>query len=186
MAGLLRSWPQMLHILKSEDVRGVSASTWLINVFVAVTWTSIGIVDHIPLTIVYNVTVGLGGLCVLGALAGRHAAKWSTVFSVGLVALVVNVVLYQLFGASGVGVLAVGSAVSSAIPQLVRVLRGAAAGVSALSWSFFVLSSICWAGYGLALGKWVLVAQAFFMTPASMFIAFRALRSGVARPTVVV
>ncbi|MGH7881606.1 MAG: hypothetical protein ACREN8_01665 [Candidatus Dormibacteraceae bacterium] len=41
--GLVRSWPQAIAVLRSSDIRGVSALTWMLTLASAITWEVVGI-----------------------------------------------------------------------------------------------------------------------------------------------
>lgn len=172
-AGLARSWPQVRHILNRPDVSGVSAPTWLFGISGAITWLTIGIVERIAATIVFNSLNLVGVLTVLTLLIrrGRLAVHVLAATVAGTVA--VNLAALTVFGTVGPCVLGVTSAVLSFLPQAVGVLGRSTAGVSALSWMFALATSALWSVYGLLIDEFVLVAPGLVMVPAAAVIIWR-------------
>jgi uncharacterized protein with PQ loop repeat len=173
VAGLARSWPQVARIVVRRDAEGVSAMTWMLSLSAFITWEAIGILERIPLTIVFNILSFLGASAVLVTLVWqRHLGVWLPGIA-AVLAVAVNVSVFLIFGAVGTSVLGIGISALMFLPQAAGVALRPSLGVSSITWWLAVTTSVLWMLYGRMVGQFVLVVPNLFMLPAEAIILWR-------------
>ncbi len=182
---VVRAGPQALHLLRHPEHVGVSVVTWAMALMTGGLGCSYGIFHDEPANLVANALQAFGAAAVLVALSrrGRSVVRWAM-----LAAVVVAVVVFA-DRASGRDVLGYATIVIGGgmfVPQAVRAVRApSTAGVSAASWWLVLVAAVIWSAYGVAIGRWVVVAPGFIQFPAGVAVLWR-LRSDRAAPDAMV
>jgi uncharacterized protein with PQ loop repeat len=181
--GVLRAWPQVRGIVGRRETAGVSVHTWALTLLNNASWLTLGLIITAPPIIISNLLSAAGCIAVLVAIQ-RQQPQRLLARQVGVaLAGAALVGLTSLGGAGALTVLATTLAVSMFLPQLVRVLRSGAAGVSPATWLVTAISSAVWILYALALGRPSIGACHLVIMPASLVIAHRARRQPVCDDT---
>jgi len=160
--------------------RGVSRGTWLLNVAAAVVWLTYGLVFHVGPEIVANAPYLLLSLTVLFVASVEQNALPSSF--VGLVVIVGGSLLgaicsLKLGWTWALIVPATTIAAILPIPQLVMTFRET--NLSGISWSAWVITAVngaSWGLYGALTRRGAMIIPQLVVIPASLIIAFRALR----------
>jgi uncharacterized protein with PQ loop repeat len=179
--GVLRSWPQVRDIVCRGQADGVSVHTWALTLLNNATWLTLGLIIAAPPVVISNALSATGCIAVLAAMARRRPDRGLPRAVAVALAGAALVALVSRGGPTGLTVLGTALAVSMFIPQLVRVLRSSAAGVSAWTWLVTAFSSGVWVLYAFALGRPPLAACHAVILPASLVIADRARREPACR-----
>ncbi len=174
VTGLLRAWPQAWAILRQGHATGVSAQAWTLVLISNLIWLMLGGVADIPVTVAYNVAGGAGTAAVVVLLCRQGVARTSAVLAALVVATGITLAVAAAWSAPGVGVLAVGIAVTMYLPQAYKTLRQPATAVSRTSWGLALISVACWGWYGLMIDEPAFIASAAVMVPTSAVILWRA------------
>ena len=164
---VLRSWPQFVRILVRKERSGVSLSTWLMAVANHTGWFMYGILSAIPLFTVVNVLAGAGCVATAWTLSSWRPIAvvviMSTLLSLSTFAIA-DAVLLTTITALSFGMF---------LPQLGKVIRTSAEGVSIATWSVAALASATWIAYACAIHRPTIAVAHFFMLPASLIIIVR-------------
>ena len=73
LSGVALRAPQIIAIIKSQDVTGVSAATWVLSTLTAAVWLTISISKGAAGAAIANVTALVAGLVLLALLHWRRA-----------------------------------------------------------------------------------------------------------------
>jgi uncharacterized protein with PQ loop repeat len=166
---VVRAGPQALRLLRHPEHVGVSVVTWALALMTGGLGCSYGIFHDEPANLVANALQAGGAAAVLTALArhGRPVLRWVAVAAV-VVSLVV--VADRLSGEDILGYATIVIGGGMFVPQAVRALR---ASISAASWWLVLVAAVVWSAYGVAIGRWVVVAPGFIQFPAGVAVLWR-------------
>lgn len=159
-----RSWPQFARIVMKKDRAGVSVVTWALALASHVGFFMYGVLSPVPLLIVVNLLAGAGCAAITWVLR-------SPLLVLGVVAVAATASTLAFAVADGALLaLITPLAIGMFIPQLVRVFRTSARGVSPTAWVLAALSSTTWIAWAWAIDRPSIVIAHFFMLPASLAI----------------
>jgi uncharacterized protein with PQ loop repeat len=178
--------PQIGRTLRDRTLPGVSALSWGLTALACASWLLCGVrAGELP-QIPGNVLLSSGSVLVALAVPSVVAVP------LRVAALVVSGALLSAVAAFGpvtaIGVLAIGLAVVSGLPQTVRSLRRRGEAGSALSlssWLLRVVSQASWLFYGLAVHDiTVVVSATFILSNAVIVVAVELVRRPAPAPAV--
>jgi uncharacterized protein with PQ loop repeat len=170
---VVRAGPQALRLLRHPEHVGVSVVTWALALMTGGLGCSYGIFHDEPANLVANALQAAGAAAVLTALArhGRPVLRWVAV-AVVVVSLVV--VADRLSGEDILGYATIVIGGGMFVPQAVRAVKASTtAGISAASWWLVLVAAVIWSAYGVAIGRWVVVAPGFIQFPAGVAVLWR-------------
>jgi uncharacterized protein with PQ loop repeat len=175
--------PQIVRTYRNRALPGVSATAWALTALSCTTWMLYGIraaeVPQIP----GNVLLVSGAVVVVLAVPSRASvARRALLLASGGAALTAAAFLLP---PAGVGFVAFGIGLVSALPQTVMSLRrrDGESAVSVLTWALRVASQACWLAYALARHDLVVtISASFLLTSALVIIATELARQPGPRP----
>lgn len=172
--GVIRAWPQVRGIVCRRETAGVSVQTWALTLLNNATWLALGLIIATFPIIVSNVLSAIGCVAVLVAVGLQQPQKrLGRKVGLGLAGAAV-IGLTSLGGPTALTVLATALAVSMFMPQLFKVFKSGADGVSPSTWLVTAIGSAVWILYAFALGRPSIGACHLVIMPASLVIAYRA------------
>lgn len=156
--------PQVWTSCRHRQVQGLSAvGRWLVLVQ-SVTWLVYGAVAGVPLQLATNAVCATLQAAVLAALLLLSPAArrpWAVVPQATVAAACLAAVTACATDTARLGLLAAALGGVSTLPQLLLLVRrpaGGTAGISRVSTSLALLSSLCWSAYGALSGRPEVVA----------------------------
>lgn len=170
---VVRAAPQALHLLRRPEHVGVSVLTWAMALMTGGVGCSYGIFHDEPANLVANALQACGAAAVLVALArrGRTVVRW---VAMALAVVAVVVIADRVSGHDVLGYATIVIGGGMFVPQAVRAVRApSTAGVSAASWWLVLVAAVIWSAYGVAIGRWVVVAPGFIQFPAGVAVLWR-------------
>ncbi len=170
---VVRAAPQALHLLRHPEHVGVSVLTWAMALMTGGVGCSYGIFHDEPANLVANALQACGAAAVLVALArrGRTVVRW---VAMALAVVAVVVIADRVSGHDVLGYATIVIGGGMFVPQAVRAVRApSTAGVSAASWWLVLVAAVIWSAYGVAIGRWVVVAPGFIQFPAGVAVLWR-------------
>ena len=172
-SSLLFVWPQVVRLLRTGDVDGVSVPATLWASVAYVLWMIYGGREGLPFVVLANLQATVGFLIVVLLAARRRPVPlpvW-TVAGLGVVLLGAAAVAAPT---AAVGALAIVAGASGFVPQTIVALRDQdLSGLSITTYLLIALSTSVWAAYGIAEADPFLVAPTVLILPCSLIIAAR-------------
>jgi uncharacterized protein with PQ loop repeat len=177
--------PQIVRTLRDRSLPGVSALSWALTALGCTCWMLYGFrTGELP-QIPGNVLLVSGAVVIVLAVPSRTSAVARGVGLAGAAAVLCA--LAVVVPPSVLGVVALGGALVSSLPQTVRSLRSrgqqGASAVSLPSWVLRVASQLCWLAYAVVLHDIVVtISAAFILSSALVLIASELSRRPVPAP----
>lgn len=168
---IARTWPQFVRIVVRKDKQGVSLGTWSLALTNHTGWLAYGILTNVPIFILSNLLAGFGCVATVWIL---HS--WQRMLQIIVAITVASISIYAI-GDSVLLTAISGLTLSVVLPQLVKVFRSPATGVSTLTWIISAMSSITWISWAITIERLTVVIAHFILLPAAIVIAIRASRA---------
>ena len=170
---VLQCVTQAAHI-RREGAEGVSLLTWVLSVFVAEIWTGYGLVFHVAAEIYSNFLFLAVAMVVIAGAArhqGRVRRSVSQVLGVTVLAIVSSLVALEPSWRWSLATAAVVGAIVIYLPQLMVTLHSSdLRGVSVISWSIALVTTLAWGLYGLRIRQVAVALPSVVMIPSSLVI----------------
>lgn len=170
LLGLVRTAPQTLVVYRTKNLNGLSVQSCLWLLVAALWWDLYALVlADLPL-FASSLGATVAPILIWYQLTARNmVTRRDTGLLIG--AGLSAVVLLPLGGVTAVGLLASGSTIVYAAPQLVKLVKTRdVAGVSLGTWVLTAVNTSIWAAYGLLTGLTPLVLPALVMLPTAMLV----------------
>lgn len=173
VSSLLFVWPQVVRLVRTGDVDGVSVPATLWASVAYVLWMIYGGREGLPFVVLANLQATVGfGLVVLLA-AGRRPVPPAVWLTAALGAALLGVAAVAA-PTTAVGALAIAAGASGFVPQTIVALRDQdLSGLSITTYLLIALSTSVWAAYGIAEADPFLVAPTVLILPCALIIAAR-------------
>lgn len=168
--GVARAWPQVRKVVVEGTVTGVSSQTWSLMLANHLTWLGLGIAYPAWGLVLANILTGAGALAVLIALRLRRTTIGSTTTAIPIASMAIALGVFVISGTPWLLAWANFLSVVMFLPQLIKVFRTSASGVSSATWFLSVLTSCSWIAYAIALGDPMLVVSQVMLLPSSLAI----------------
>lgn len=140
VTGIVLGLPQLVHLVRTRDVEGLSLRTWQAFLAVNLGWTAHGITIGQPPQFVTSALSLCATVPILVLLARQAQRSLLLTLMPGVVLAAVMILIDQLFGSAAYGAVAIVPAVIANASQSVALVR--AAHVSGVSPTFLVLAVV--------------------------------------------
>ena len=172
-SSLLFVWPQVVRLIRTRDIDGVSVPATLWAMVGYVLWVAYGLPERLAFVVIANAQAVVGFALVV-LLCNRQQRVSRTVWQgAGCGAVMVLIVAVGL-PSPAVGALAIVAGASGFVPQAIVAVRDPdLSGLSLSTYLLIALSSTVWAAYGVAEGDPILVAPTVLILPCALLIAAR-------------
>ena len=156
--GLVRALPQLVRLVRTRDVHGVSIDSTGASAAISFGWATYGVwTDQLPVTLA---TASSGIVFVLITAVAMRLGRRLSELKAAPIWMVVLVLTAAFGGAPALGVLLPISVLVGNLPQVITAYRERdLSGLSVTTWSLSVTDGLVWGGYSLITGD---VAIGFF------------------------
>lgn len=166
----VRTWPQVIRILRLQDATGVSTTTWSLATASHVVWLTYALVISDAVLTINNIVAGLGPASVLAALVHQRATSIRNATAAPILVGGIGVVALWTIGENALAVIAVAIGAVMFIPQVVKVCRSSTTGVSITTWLLLMFSSLSWIAYGITADIPAILAAHAVVLPSSIIV----------------
>lgn len=176
--GMCGSFPQIVRLVRTKSVEGLSLGTAILGLVASLSWLAYGVFVHDPAQILAN-TVGTTTGSILLLLLARHGASGLlTVSSRAALAVLATAgalgLCAVLFGVAATGWIATVLGLVRLAPQARIASRGLdLRGLSPASCLLGTVAASLWTVYGLGTGQLPVLVSASCCTVPSLFILLR-------------
>jgi uncharacterized protein with PQ loop repeat len=180
-------WPQVLRSCVQRRTTGLSATACWLGVAMPIGWITYGLLAGQQVQVVTNLVTGTAGLAILtvllitrGELRTRRSLLVSSAGAAAVLAASAGSAILSRVPAIGparvslvLGALLAVSAIISAVPQPLALLRDRSqdlSGLSAARWRLAAASGACWLRYGVTSGQFAVWLSASVGLTASVVV----------------
>lgn len=172
-SSLLFVWPQVVRLVRTGDVDGVSVPATLWASVAYVLWMIYGGREGLPFVVLANLQATVGFLLVV-VLAARRRPEPPVVWAAAATGAVLLATAALAAPTAAVGAMAIVAGSSGFVPQTIVALReDDLSGLSITTYLLIALSTSVWAAYGIAEADPFLVAPTVLILPCALLIAAR-------------
>ena len=172
LVGLVRALPQLIRLLRTGDVHGVSLDTAATSSIVSFGWATYGLLtDQLAVTLA---TGSSGVVFLLITLVALRRGRSVTELRAAPIWFVVLVAAASFAGDSGLGILLPVSVLVANVPQLLVAYREAdLTGLSLSTWLLSVTDGAVWTVYALVTGDTAILVFGLLQLSTSGAIVMR-------------